>query len=289
MLAERRKVLTMLRDGKVSIEEAEQMLDLLGGSEEQSVDEFQMKLVGDSPRMKEVTALITKAARSDAPVLIVGETGTGKELVAQMVHHGSSRSQGPFSSTNCTVLSDVLQHSEVFGHERGAFTGAIRQRAGLLERTVGGTLFLYGIHALAPEVQAMLEKVLKGRGYTRQGGSILLYPDVRIVGATGVDLAKETAEGRFCAGLYDQLSIVTIVLPSLRERKEDVPTLTRHFLDSISVRDRRTLSLSTEALDLLLQYDWPGNVRELQNVLQRAAVLCEEDVLKPEDLAIENA
>jgi len=289
MLSERRKVLTMLRDGKMSVEEAEQMLDLLARPEDQSAGGLRVNLIGESPAMKEVAALISKAARSDVPALIIGEPGTGKEIVARAIHLQSSRSKGPFVTSDCTVLSEVLQQSEIFGHETGAFTGAVRQKVGLLETTNGGTLFLVGIHALTSEVQATLANVLKGRGYMRVGGSVLLYPDVRIMAATDVDLAKEAAEGRFRPDLYDQLSIVTIVLPPLRKRKEDIPALARHFLDVIADRDQRTLSLSPEALDHLIQYDWPGNVRELQNVLQRAAVLCDDDVMRPEHLPIAKA
>lgn len=289
MLSERRKVLTMLRDGKVSVEEAEQMLTLLARPEDQSVGGPRMKLVGDSSAMKEVDTLISKAARSDAPVLIVGEPGTGKELVARAIHFESSRSRGPFLISDCTVHPVALQQSELFGHERGAFTGAVSQKAGLLETANGGALFVNGIHALALEVQAVLENVLKGRGYTRLGGSVLLYPDVRIIAATDVDLAKEAAEGRFRPDLYDQLSIVIVALPPLRKRKEDIPALAHYFLDHIAAQNRRTLSLSSEAMDHLTQYHWPGNVRQLKNVLQRAAVLCDEDVIGPEDLPIAEA
>lgn len=286
MLSERRKVLTMLRNGKVSVEEAEHMLDLLARPEDPSAGEPRVELIGESPAMKEVVELISKAARSDVPALIIGEPGTGKEIVARAIHLGSSRSAGPFVALDCTVPPDVLQPSEIFGHERGAFTGAVRQKAGLLETADGGTLFLVGIHALTLGVQATLENALKGRGYTRMGGSALLYPDVRIIAATDVDLAKEAAGGRFRPGLYDQLNIVTIAPPPLRTRKEDIPPMARHFLDAIAARDQRILSLSSEALDCLTQYDWPGNVRELRNVLQRAAVLCEEEVIRPEDLPI---
>lgn len=289
MLSERRRVLTMLRDGKVSVEEAEQMLDLLARPEDQSAGELQVNLIGESPAMKDVVALISKAARSDVPVLIIGEAGTGKEIVARAIHLKSSRSKGPFVISDCTVLPDVLQQSEILGHERGAFTGAVSQKAGLLETANGGTLLLDGIHVLASDVQATLGNVLKGRGYTRLGGSVTLYPDVRIMAATDVDLAKEAAEGGFRPDLYDHLSIVTIALPPLRKRKEDIPALARHFLDVIADRDQRTLSLSPEALDHLIQYDWPGNVRELRNVLQRAAVLCDEEVIRPEDLPIAKA
>ena len=289
MLSERRKVLTMLRDAKVSVEEAEQMLDLLARPEDRSAGGPRVELIGESPAMKEVGALISKAARSDVPALIIGEPGTGKEVVARAIHLQSSRSKGPFVTSDCTVLSEVLQQSEIFGHETGAFTGAVRQKVGLLETANGGTLFLVGIHALTSEVQATLANVLKGRGYMRVGGSATLYPDVRIMAATDVDLAKEAAEGRFRPDLYDQLSIVTIVLPPLRKRKEDIPALARHFLDVIADRDQRTLSLSPKSLDHLIQHDWPGNVRQLQNVLQRAAVLCDDDVMRPEHLPIAKA
>jgi DNA-binding NtrC family response regulator len=289
MLSEQRKVLAMLRDGKVSVEEAEQMLDLLTPPENRSAGRPRVDLVGESAAMKEVITLISKAARSDVPVLILGEAGTGKEVVARAIHLQSSRSKGPFVALDCTALSDILQRSELFGYERNAFTGAVGEKAGLLETANGGSLFLVGIHALTSEAQGTLGNMLKGRGYTRLGGSVLLYPDVRIIAATEVDLAKEVAEGRFRPDVYDQLSIVTLVLPPLRDHKEDIPALAHHFLDAIAERDQRTLSLSPETLDHLIQYDWPKNVRQLKNVLQRAAVSCDENVIRPQDLSVAEA
>ena len=288
MLAERRKVLTMLRDGKVSVEEAEQMIDLVARPETKPPGALGVAIVAESQAMMEVVGLIDKAARSDVPALIVGEAGTGKESVARAIHLRSSRSKGPFLVSDCTVLSGVVQQSEILGHEQGAFTGAVRQKAGLLETADGGTLFLVGAHALTSQLQAALEGVLKGRGYTRMGGSVMLYPDVRIIAATDVDLAKEAAEGRFRPYPYEQLGTVTIAIAPLRERKDDIPILARHFVDRTAARDQRTLSLSPEALDGLMQCAWPGNVRQLKNILQRAAVLCDGDVIGPGDLPIES-
>lgn len=286
MLSERRKILAMVRDGKVSVEEAEQMLDLVALPEPPPVGGPRVELVANSPAMGEAVSVIAKAGRSGTPVLVVGEAGAGKETVARAVHLESARSQGPFVVTDCTVVADVLQQSEIFGHEQGAFTGAHGQRQGLLETADSGTLFLVGVHALAPEVQAALENVLKGRGYTRMGGSAVLDPDVRIMAASEVDLAREVEEGRFRPYLYKQLSTLTVVVPPLRERKEDIPALAELFLTRISARDRRAPSLSPTALEALVRYDWPGNVRELCDTIQRAAVQCDGDVIEPEGLLL---
>ena len=288
MLAERRKVLTMLRDGKVSVDEAEQMLDLLVGPEDPSADELQMKLIGDSPAMKEVAALITKTARSDLPLLIVGETGTGKELVARTVHALSDRRGGPFIVVNCGAIPEGLVDSELFGHEKGAFTGAISLHRGKVELADGGTLFLSDIGDDGMlSVQAKLLRFLEERTFERIGGEKVLRADVRVMAVTNRYLDQMVGEGQFREDLHYKLQTLVIQTPPLRERKEDIPLLASHFLSRIASHlDRAEMRLTPEALAALQEHDWPGNVRELENVLHRAVVLCDEDAVGPEDLSL---
>ena len=287
MLAERRKVLTMLRDGKVSVDEAEQMLDLLVGSEDPSADELQMKLIGESPAMKEFTALIAKAARSDIPLLIVGETGTGKGLAAHAVHGLSTRRERPFVVVNCGAVPEGLVESDLFGHEMGAFTGAVSRKLGKVELAEGGTLVLDEIGDLALGAQPKLPWFLEERMFERVGGKETLRANVRVIAATNRDLGQMVAEGQFREDLYYRLQTLVIRVPPLRDRKEDIPLLASHFLARIASHlGREEIRLTPEALAALQEYDWPGNVRELEHVLHRAAVLCDEDAIGPEDLSL---
>jgi len=237
-------------------------------------------IVGNSREMAPVYEMIGQVAASDATVLIRGESGTGKELIAQAVHYGSHRSEGPFVRVNCAALPEGLIESELFGHERGAFTGAIQQRPGRFERAAGGTIFLDEIGDLPPSVQVRLLRVLQEREFERVGGHATIKADVRVVAATNRDLEQDIEEGVFRADLYYRLNVFPIHVPPLRDRRTDIILLADHFIEKYNERHgRKIVRLSTPAIDLLMAYHWPGNVRELENALERAILLADGDVL----------
>jgi len=233
-------------------------------------------LVGDGPAMQEVFSLLEVASRARATVLVTGETGTGKELVARAIHDASPRRRGPFVAVNCAAFPDTLLESELFGHMRGAFTGADRDKAGLFEAASGGTLFLDEVGETSPSFQAKLLRVLQEREVRRIGGSSARPVDARVVTATNRDLSREAQRGAFREDLYYRLAVFPIRLPPLRERARDVLPLARHFIARHSRLDGRPEArLSEEAARLLQAYDWPGNVRELENEMERAVALAE--------------
>ena len=237
-------------------------------------------IVGNSREMAPVYEMIGQVAGSDATVLIRGESGTGKELIAQAVHYDSQRSEGPFVRVNCAALPEGLIESELFGHERGAFTGAVQQRLGRFERASGGTIFLDEIGDLPASVQVRLLRVLQEREFERVGGSRVLTADARVVAATNRDLEKDVEEGRFRTDLYYRLNVFPIHLPPLRERRTDIILLADHFIEKYNERhDRSIVRLSTPAIDLLMAYHWPGNVRELENAIERAALMADGEVI----------
>jgi transcriptional regulator with GAF, ATPase, and Fis domain len=237
-------------------------------------------IVGESPVLQEVLQLVGLVAPSDATVLITGETGTGKELVARALHAGSPRRLRPFVAVNCGAIPATLIASELFGHEQGAFTGAAQRRAGRFEQAAGGTLFLDEIAELPLETQTALLRVLQEHEFERVGGERTIRADVRIVAATNRDVAAEVTAGRFRADLFYRINVVPIAMPPLRDRKEDIPGLVRHFMERCAratgsaVRD-----MSGKSLDLLMAHGWPGNVRELQNIVERAVILAQGDLL----------
>lgn len=234
-------------------------------------------LIGSSPRMRDVYALVERAARSHATVLILGESGTGKELVARALHSGCARSNKRFVAVSCAALPSELLESELFGHEKGAFTGANWQRIGRFELADGGTLFLDEIGDISLSVQAKLLRAIQEREIDRLGGSKPVKVDVRLVTATNRNLREAVAKGDFREDLYYRLRVLEIRLPALRERKEDIPLLAGHFLEKYAKRDGRKLDgFTDEALGLLDRYDWPGNVRELENVVERALVMVDD-------------
>jgi len=242
-------------------------------------------ILGESPSIRQLRTLIGRVAPQQASVLILGESGTGKELVARAIHAGSPRATRPFVAINCAALSETLLESELFGHERGAFTGAVAQKKGKLEMAEGGSVFLDEVGELAPGLQAKLLRVLQERTFERVGGTHTIPLDIRIVAATNRDLAGEAKGARFRLDLYHRLSVVPLKTPPLRERAEDIPLLANRFLEASAARcQRRLAGISPETERLLVRYSWPGNVRELQNAIEHAVILGTADWLLPEDL-----
>ncbi|MDD3618796.1 MAG: sigma-54 dependent transcriptional regulator [Desulfobulbaceae bacterium] len=241
-------------------------------------------MVGKNERMRAVYQLIEKVAPAPSSVLVTGESGTGKELVARAIHNLSPRKESPFISVNCAALSPTLLESELFGHERGAFTDAIAMRKGRFELADTGTLFLDEIGELPHALQAKLLRVLQERSFERVGGSQSLNVDVRIIAATNKDLRDEVDKGAFREDLYYRLNVIHIHLPPLRERVDDIPMLVTYFLEKNSKQLGRELEISPEALRLLVSLPWEGNVRELENTIERAAILCYNNRIEPEDV-----
>jgi DNA-binding NtrC family response regulator len=242
------------------------------------------EIVGSSPALKRVLDIATHAAPSSATLLILGESGTGKELLARYVHQHSSRRDAPFVAVNCSAIPETILEGELFGHEKGSFTGAIARREGRFAKAAGGTLFLDEIGELSPSVQVKLLRVLQEGEFEPVGGDTV-RADVRIVAATNKDLKGEVTAGRFREDLYYRLNVIALTAPPLRTRREDIPLLSDHFLGVYCKKNSRArLEASREALALLIDYPWPGNVRELENVIERAVVLSRGARLTPEDL-----
>jgi two-component system response regulator HydG len=245
----------------------------------------QGKMVGTSPAFRRLMTLMTQVADSSATVLIQGESGTGKELIARTVHELSGRRAGPFIAVNCAALPETLLESELFGYERGAFTGAAGRKEGRFELADGGTLFLDEIADLSPVTQPKILRVLQEGDFERLGGTRTLHVDVRIVAATNQDLASLVRERRFREDLYYRLNVITLVAPPLRERREDIPYLAQHFLRIYAAKNNRKLEgLSEDAIRCLEAHTWPGNVRELENVIERAVILARGPVIDVKDL-----
>jgi DNA-binding NtrC family response regulator len=242
-------------------------------------------LVGESPAMQEALELARRAAPSSATVLLLGESGTGKEVVARAIHRWSLRAGRPFVVVNCVALSEELLESELFGHERGAFTGAHQQKRGKLEVAHGGTVFLDEIGDVRPALQAKLLRVLQDQTFERVGGTRTIRSDLRFVAATNRDLRAAVRDGQFRLDLYYRLDVVSLALPALRERPGDVPLLAQHFLERYRRELKRELAgIRDDALACLRRYPWPGNVRELENVIERAVVLADGPEITPRDL-----
>jgi DNA-binding NtrC family response regulator len=243
------------------------------------------QIIYESTAMDEVINLAGRVANSNATMLIQGESGTGKELVARLIHTLSPRSQKPMITVNCAALPENLLESELFGHEKGAFTGASQRRIGRFEEADGGTLFLDEIGELSPSVQVKLLRFLQEREFQRIGGNSTIRTDVRIVTATNRDLDAKIGEGSFREDLFYRLNVVTIEIPPLRERKEDIPPLIDHFLNRFATENGKIVQgTDLETRDLLLKYDYPGNVRELENIIERAVVITRSDVVSSRDL-----
>ena len=242
------------------------------------------EIIGQSAALRHVLDVANQAAPSTATVLILGESGTGKELIARYIHSKSARAAGPFVAVNCAAIPESILEAELFGHERGAFTGAVGRREGRFAKAAGGTLLLDEIGELSPAVQVKILRVLQEGEYEPVGGNTV-KADVRIVAATNRDLSQEVEAGRFREDLYYRLNVIAVTAPALRNRREDIPLLVDHFLGVYCKKNGRSrLDVSRDALRKLMEYSWPGNVRELENVVERAAVLCRSDVLGVEDL-----
>jgi DNA-binding NtrC family response regulator len=241
------------------------------------------QLIGSTPALQRVVHLIEKVAPTDATVLVRGESGTGKELVARALHLNSVRRDQPLVTVNCAALQETLLESELFGHEKGAFTGATQAKDGLIEVAEGGTLFIDEIAEMSPSLQAKLLRVLEDGHYRRVGGTRDCHADLRVIAATNKALEQEQLAGRFRKDLYYRLNVVTIELPPLHERREDIPALVEHFLTTRQL-GRARCRMDPDALEAMLNYDWPGNVRELANVLERAQILADDNLITVEVL-----
>ena len=243
------------------------------------------EIVGDSPQMKKVIEMIRTVAGTDTTVMIRGESGTGKELIARAIHANSARRYFPIIPVSCGAVPETLLESELFGHERGAFTGAQYRRKGKFEMADGGTVFLDEIGTVSPKMQVELLRVIETKQFMRVGGSEVITSDFRIICATNSDLEAGVRAGTFREDLYYRLNVFTIFIPPIRERRTDIPPLAGHFLRKYAVAMNRPVSgISSEAMDLLVRYDWPGNVREIENVIELAMVLAKPPLVQPDDL-----
>jgi len=253
---------------------------------ERLASSFDLKnIIGKSGPMKELLEMVAMIAPSEATVLITGESGTGKELIAKSVHFNSARKDKPFVVVNCAALTETLLESELFGHEKGAFTGADKRREGHFMQANKGTIFLDEIGEMSATTQAKVLRVIQEREIQRVGSDDMIKVDVRILAATNRDLQRDVSEGRFREDLFYRLNVVTLRIPPLRERREDTPLLAQHFLEKLGKRNRKQLKgFSPLAMDMLIKYDWPGNVRELENAVERAVILSPGDYITENDL-----
>ncbi len=243
------------------------------------------QIIGSAPKMQEVFKMVERVADTDSTILILGESGTGKELVARALHFNSRRQFAPFIPVNCSALPENLLESELFGHRKGSFTGAVNDKKGLFQEADGGTIFLDEVGSMSPMLQSRLLRVLQEREVRRVGENTPTYINVRVLAATNEPLEKKIKDGTFREDLYYRLNVIAITLPSLRERREDIPLLVAHFLrNKINPRTGHPVQITRQAMEVLGNYDWPGNVRELENAIERAATLCEHDIIQIGDL-----
>jgi DNA-binding NtrC family response regulator len=243
------------------------------------------QIIGTSAKMQDVLKMVEKVADTDSTILILGESGTGKELVARALHFNSRRRNAPFVPLNCSALPENLLESELFGHRKGAFTGAVNDKKGLFQEADGGTIFLDEIGTMPPMLQSRLLRVLQEKEVRRVGDNTPIYVNVRVLAATNEPLEKRIKDGTFREDLYYRLNVIAVTLPSLKDRVEDIPLLVGHFLkDKVSPRSGKPFQVTRQAMEVLCAHDWPGNVRELQNAIERACALCEENIITVKDL-----
>lgn len=274
-----------IQKAEITISRAIEYRDLMRENEALNYNLRERFIVGKSQEMINVFKQVATIAPTDSTVLIIGESGTGKELVARSIHTNSRRSSKPFVVINCTALPDSLLESELFGHEKGAFTGAVSQKEGLFEVADGGSIFLDEIGDISPKMQSQILRVLDSGEFKKVGGNSIYATDVRIIAATNKDLEKEVKEGRFREDLFFRLDVVTLRLPPLRERDNDIELLVHYFIRKFSTKLRKPMrGISYRAMKLLKTYKWPGNVRELENAIERAVSLCYEGVITPKEL-----
>jgi two-component system response regulator HydG len=245
----------------------------------------EQRIIAESPAMRSVVETVRQVAASTATVFLVGDSGTGKEVVARLVHESSPRAKGPFIPINCAALPETILESELFGHEKGAFTGADRRHEGRFERADGGTILLDEVSEMNPRVQAKLLRVIEDGMVERLGGGQPVKVDVRIIAATNRDIERQVKDGLFREDLFYRLNVVTIRLPPLKNRREDIPLMAAHFAATFSARHGKSIDgISPQAMDIVTSYPWPGNVRELQNAIERAVLMCRGRTIGPEDL-----
>ena len=278
---ELRHALERAMDHRHLREENQQLRESLAGKFDRR------NIIGRSGPMVRVLETVAQVAPSEATVLITGESGTGKELIAGALHFNSLRKDGPFVKINCAAITETLLESELFGHEKGSFTGAHKRKEGRFRQAHGGSLFLDEISEMSLSMQVKLLRVLQEREITRVGGEAVIKVDVRIIAATNKALLEEIGAGRFREDLYYRLNVVTLGLPPLRERREDIPLLAQHFLEDFTQKNRKTIKgFTPQAMDQLLRHDWPGNVRELMNIVERGVVLSRSEYLDNGDLPL---
>ena len=252
--------------------------------------ERKFELIGQSPAMRQLKQIIETAGPTNSRVLIGGENGTGKELVARAIHQQSARANRPFVAVNCAAIPETLIESELFGHERGSFSGATTMKRGQFEQADGGTLFLDEIADMSLSTQAKVLRALQEQQFTRVGGTKLIKVDVRVLAASNKDLLKEIEKGTFREDLFYRLNVVPIVVPTLRDRREDIPLLVKHFLHvHAEEQGLKIKQVSPEAMDVFIQYEWPGNIRELENTVERAVLMADTDIIEPKDLTLATA
>jgi two-component system NtrC family response regulator len=271
---------------QIIVEKAQNLQSLMSENirlRQELADRFSLgNIIGASSKMKRIYDMVARVAKSDSTVLLQGESGTGKELIARAIHFNSSRAKKPFITVNCSAIPENLMESELFGHVKGAFTGAVKNKVGKFEAAEGGTIFLDEIGDIRKDLQVKLLRVLQEKSIDKVGSTQDINVDVRVIAATNILLETAIEEGKFREDLFYRISVIPILLPPLRERKDDIPLLVQHFMAKHGGKDCKMLS---EVLDILNRYDWPGNVRELENIIERAIVLKKEDnVINPEDI-----
>ena len=270
---------------KRAVEARRLKLENIGLKRQLSNASYMSEIIGASQEMRQVFDMIEKVKDTDGTVLLIGESGVGKELVAKAIHYGSKRAENPFIAINCGVLPDELLESELFGYEKGAFTGAVSRKTGLFEAANGGSVLLDEVSSISPRMQVKILRFLQERSFMRLGGKETLSVDVRIIAATNEDLRESVNKGSFRKDLYYRVNVIPVEIPPLRERRDDIPLLIRHFIEKFSSKTGKKISgISKEAEDMLVRYKWEGNVRELENVIERAITITDDEIIGTDDL-----